>query len=193
MRVLVVFAHPVETSFAASLHRTVVDTLTAKGHEVDDCDLYAEGFDPVLSRAERLGYHDVATNRAPVDNYVERLLKAEAFIIVSPVWNFGLPAILKGYFDRVFLPGVSFTLNDGIVMPNLTNIKRVIVITTFGATRWRALLVGNPPRKIAKRFLRAVFRTRLPVKFMALYDMNNVTQERCQAFSDRVRKTVAAL
>jgi len=50
MRVMVLFAHPVETSFGAALHRAVVSNLQAAGHEVDDCDLYAENFNPVLSR-----------------------------------------------------------------------------------------------------------------------------------------------
>ena len=51
LRVLVLFAHPVETSFGAALHATLVGTLGARGHEVDDCDLNAEGFDPVMTRA----------------------------------------------------------------------------------------------------------------------------------------------
>ena len=66
MRVLVVYCHPVETSFHAALHQEVLQNLRAAGHEVDDCDLYAEGFDPVLSREERLGYHDVPSNRLPL-------------------------------------------------------------------------------------------------------------------------------
>jgi NAD(P)H dehydrogenase (quinone) len=68
MRVLVLFAHPVETSFVAALHRAAVDSLRQAGHEVDDCDLYAEGFDPVLSRQERIDYHDLDINRRRVDN-----------------------------------------------------------------------------------------------------------------------------
>ncbi len=70
MRVLVLFAHPVETSYQAALHRTVVTALGESGHEVDDCDLYAEGFDPVLSRAERLDYHDEVLCRKPGESYV---------------------------------------------------------------------------------------------------------------------------
>ena len=73
MRVHVVFAHPVETSFGAALHRTVVDTLTQVGHEVDDCDLHAENFQPILTREERLNYHDTSVNQIPVAGYVERL------------------------------------------------------------------------------------------------------------------------
>ena len=112
MRVLVLYAHPDPESFAAALHRTIVETLAAAGHEVDDCDLYAEGFNPVLSREERVGYHDLAHNQMPVSAYVARLQKAEALVLSYPVWNFGFPAILKGFFDRVFLPGVSFKLVD---------------------------------------------------------------------------------
>ena len=96
----------------------MVEALTEAGHEVDDCDLYAEDFEPVMSRAERLNYHDTSCNRAAVDPYVERLLAAEAIVFVHPVWNYGYPAILKGYFDRIFLPGVSFRLENGaIVIP----------------------------------------------------------------------------
>src|SRR5690242_17711876 len=84
MRVLVVYSHPVETSFNASLHRDVVDRLRAAGHDVDDCDLYAEDFDPVMRRAERLGYHDVPHNREPVREHVERLLRAEAIVFCFP-------------------------------------------------------------------------------------------------------------
>lgn len=193
MRVLVVYAHPVETSFAAELHRTVARTLATAGHEVDDCDLYAEEFQPALTREERLGYHDVMSNRAPVDAYVERLLKADAIVIVSPVWNFGLPAILKGFFDRVFLPGVSFKLEGGKVSPNLTNIKRAIVVTTYGAARWRAFLIGDPPRKFGKRFLWSVFRTPGPISYLALYDMNNATAARREAFVGRVREEMEQL
>ncbi len=55
---------------------------------------YAESFDPVLSREDRLTYDDPALNRPNVEPYVARLLAAEALIAVFPVWNLGFPAIL---------------------------------------------------------------------------------------------------
>ncbi len=143
MRVLVLFAHPVETSFDAATHRASSRRSKAAGHEVDDCDLYAEGFSPVLTRQERLDYHDTDINRANVDSYVERVLAAEALVLVHPVWNFGYPAILKGFFDRVFLPGVSFVLKDGKVAPNLHNIRKLGAVVTYGGARWRALGCGR--------------------------------------------------
>jgi NAD(P)H dehydrogenase (quinone) len=89
----------------------------SRGHEIDDCDLYAEGFNAVMSEQERKQYHDVGLNRAPVSAYADRLLEAEALILVYPVWNEGFPAILKGFFDRVFIPGVSFTVEpDGTIV-----------------------------------------------------------------------------
>ena len=69
MRVLVLYAHPVETSFGSAVHRTLVKTLRKGGHEVDDCDLNSEGFDPVMTRQERLDYHDLKHNRAGVGPY----------------------------------------------------------------------------------------------------------------------------
>ena len=105
MRFLVVYAHPVEDSFHAALHRQVVTTLTSAGHEVDDCDLYAEGFQPVLSREERRAYHNTDTNGAFAPREIERLRRCQGLVLVFPTWWFGMPAILKGWVDRVFAMG----------------------------------------------------------------------------------------
>lgn len=190
-RALVLFAHPCAESFSASLHRAVVDSLTAKGWEVDDCDLNAEGFSPVLTEAERRGYHETDSNIAPVQGYVERLRAAQALVLVFPVWNFGFPAILKGFFDRVFLPGVSFRLEDGLVKPNLTHIRKLAAVTTYGGTRWRAIGAGDPPRKIVTR---AVWHVTRPEKlrYLALYDMNRATGAQRGAFLARVKSEMEA-
>jgi putative NADPH-quinone reductase len=185
VRALVLFAHPVPESFGAALHRKVVETLAARGWEVDDCDLYAEGFNPVLSAEERRGYHDLATNRAPVQPHVDRLLAAQALVLCFPVWNFGYPAILKGYFDRVFLPGLSFRLVDGKVRPNLTHIRRLAAVTTYGGTRLRAFLAGDPPRRQVCRVLAHVTRAER-LRYLALYDMNRATDADRRAFLSRV-------
>lgn len=184
-RALVLAAHPVPDSFNAALHTKTVQTLEARGWDVDDCDLYAEGFNPVLSEAERRGYHDEPDNIAPVAEYVERVCAADALVLVFPVWNFGYPAMLKGFMDRVFLPGVSFKLKDGKVKPNLTKVKRLAAVTTYGGTRMRAMLVGDPPRKCVTRAVWHVCRPR-SMKYLALYDMNRATDGRRAAFLTHV-------
>jgi len=185
MRVLVLFAHPVETSFVAALHDAVVNGLAEAGHEVDDCDLYAEKFDPILSRQERLDYHDLDKNRRNVEPYVRRLLAADALVLVHPVWNFGFPALLKGFFDRVLLPGVSFQLIDGKVRPHLHNIRKLTAVTTYGSTRVQALWLGDPPRKIIKRMVRSVIRPGARIRYIALYGLNRDHHARRQAFVEK--------
>ncbi|WP_181701440.1 NAD(P)H-dependent oxidoreductase [Chthonobacter albigriseus] len=192
MRVLVIHAHPVASSFNGALHRTVVDALRVAGHAVDDCDLYAEGFDPVLSEAERLAYHDIPANRGPVQNYVDRVMAAEALVLVHPVWNFGFPAILKGFFDRVFLPGVSFRMEDGKVVPALTHVRRIVAVTSYGGTRWRAMLAGDPPRRLVTRVLR-VTAGMAPVTYLAHYDMNRSTDQSRAAFLAKVERVMKTL
>ena len=191
MRVLVLYAHPVETSFNAAIHAKVVETLRKAGHDVDDCDLYAEKFDPVLTREERIGYHTVPDNRAPVEGYVQRVLRAEALVICTPVWNFGFPAILKGFFDRVFLPGVSFRMVEGGWRPALHNVSKLAAVTTYGGTRLRALLVGDPPRRVVKRSIRAVIKPTGSVKYLAHYDMNNTTPDQRAKFLAKVEAEMA--
>jgi len=186
MRVLVLHAHPVAESFNGALHRLVVERLKAKGHEVDDCDLYAEGFSPVLTREERIDYHEIGPNLEPVAGYVERLQKADALVMCYPVWNFGYPAMLKGFFDRVFLPGVSFKMVDGKVRPCLHNIRKVAVVTSYGGTWLRATFVGNPPRKAVMRVLRVIVKPGAPFSYLAHYDMNRSTPATREAFMKKV-------
>jgi putative NADPH-quinone reductase len=192
VNILVLYAHPVETSFNAGLHKTIVERLAAAGHAVDDCDLYAEDFDPRLTRAERLGYHDPRGPNDAVAGYVERLKNAEALVLSFPVWNYGYPAILKGFFDRVFLPGVSFKLVDGKVQPTLHNIRKLAAVTTYGGSRFRAMLMGDPPRKIVKRMLRATIKPGASVSYLAHYSMNLSTDETRNAFMAKVAATMDA-
>jgi putative NADPH-quinone reductase len=192
MRVLVLYAHPVETSYCAALHRVTVEGLTAAGYEVDDCDLYAEAFNPVMSRQERLEYHDETACTKPVQEYVDRLRAAEALVICTPVWNYGYPAILKGFLDRVFLPGVSFKLVNGKAAPNLQHIKKIAAVTTYGGSRFRTMLMGDAPRKMFKRTLRAIVYPFARAKYLALYDLNRVDDATRLAFLEKVRGAMRA-
>nr|WP_222858199.1 NAD(P)H-dependent oxidoreductase [Rhizobium cauense] len=184
---MVLHSHPVESSYGNALYMQTLESLKTAGHEVDDCNLYAENFDPVLSRHDRMVYHDYPENTELVKDYVDRLKLAEGLVIVTPVWNFGFPAILKGYFDRVWLPGVSFDLVDGKVESRLRHIRKLGAVLTYGATPFRAFVAGNPPKKIVKRVLRAQINPRRSVTFLAHYDMNNCTAETRSAFMGKVK------
>ena len=78
-------------------------------------------------------YVDVNLNTREVETYVERLRAAEALVLVFPVWFDGLPAIMQGYFQRVFLPGVATIIDEkGLFHPNLRNLKRMAAVCAYG-------------------------------------------------------------
>src|SRR4029077_5328051 len=147
MRVLVVYAHPLSDSFAAALRDAVVAQLGAAGHEVDHCDLYAEGFDPVLTAPERRAYNTANPDLNAVDPYVARLRAAEALVLCFPTWWYGMPAILKGWFDRGWVTGGAFPWpgGGGAIRPALHNIRKFAVVTTYGSPWWLMKLVLRDP------------------------------------------------
>ena len=187
MRFLIVYAHPSPSSFVGALHRRVVEITNERGHEVDALDLYAEEFDPVMSRRTYDCYLDTRANREEVSPYVERLLAAEALVLVYPVWHDGLPAILKGFIDRVFLPGVIFEIDEkGVFYPRLQNIRRLAAVATYGASRNRTAHVGDLPRRFFMRNLGPLVAPGAPLQYIADYGMDGATQAQRARFLARV-------
>lgn len=194
MRVLYLYCHPVPESFHGAIRGRALKGLARAGHEVDMLDLYAEGFDPVLGGAERRAYHDQGRNRAGLEGYVERLTAAEGLVVQFPVWCFGPPAMLKGYLDRLFLPGVAFDLSDPKnVRSSLGRLKRVAGIATYGQTRLAAWSMGDPPRKLVTRFLRWYAQRGAAVAYHALYHMNVADAPTRERFLGRVGRAMEAL
>ena len=197
-KAFVVHAHPCRDSYNAALYERTLTALERGGWEVDACDLYAEKFDPVMSEADRRDYHDLSINRTRVAPYVDRLLGARALVLVFPVWNYGFPAIMKGFFDRVFLPGVSFTLagdepDKGKLKGALANIDRLAAVTTYGGDRIRTFLAGDPPRKFVTRAVRATLAPAARTRYVALHDMNNADAAARAAFLQKVDAKMGTL
>lgn len=123
MNVLLVYAHPEPTSFTCALKDTARDALTKAGHAVEVSDLYAENFNPVAGRHDFISVHDasrfhyqseqghahVTGGFAPdLVREQQRVLKADLIIWLYPIWWGGVPAILKGWFDRVMAFGFAY-------------------------------------------------------------------------------------
>ena len=189
LRILVVFAHPLETSFVSGLHARVVEILRAGGHIVDDLDLYAEKFDPIMSREGLLRYVDTNANTRDVDAYVERLRAAQALVLVFPVWFDGLPAIMQGYFQRVFLPGVAIRIDEaGLFHPNLHHIKRMAAVCAYGEGRKDVAAKGDPPLRFVRDNIGALIDPKGRFEYLALYDMNFTAPARRAVFMKRVTR-----
>ncbi|NMR21362.1 NAD(P)H-dependent oxidoreductase [Cellulomonas fimi] len=127
MRALIVYAHPEPTSFSAAMLRVAREALEGAGHEVEVSDLYAEGFDPTAGRhdfldvadPDRFHYQSEQAHAAATGTFApdivreqERVARADLLLFVFPLWWGGVPAILKGWFDRVLAYG--FAYEDGM-------------------------------------------------------------------------------
>jgi NAD(P)H dehydrogenase (quinone) len=187
MRILYIYCHPLPESFHAAIRVKALAALEAAGHEVDLLDLYAEKFDPVLSEDARRHYHDTTRNQVGLERMIARLTSAEALVVQFPTWCFGMPAMLKGFLDRMIMPGVAFDLADPAhVKPMLGNIKRIVGIVTYGRPRYMALWMGDPPRKMVTRYLRWFTGRKARVDYYALFHLNVATEAQRIAFMDRV-------
>jgi NAD(P)H dehydrogenase (quinone) len=189
VKVLVVFCHPIRDSFAGAVLDRCLAELARAGHAVTLRDLYAEGFDPVLSAAERQAYEDVPANAATIADHAADLRDAEGLLLVFPTWWYGMPAMLKGWFDRVWLPGVAFGLDParGITPHGLPQIRRLMVATTFGAPRWfNRLWMGSPGKRVIFRGFKPLLGRGCRTAWAALYTMDGQTPQARARFLDHV-------
>ncbi|GFE49782.1 NAD(P)H dehydrogenase (quinone) [Roseobacter cerasinus] len=178
MRALIVYCHPKETSFTASVRETVLERLRFAGAETRVIDLYRRNFSPALSSTELDIYEDTPANRAPVAQDVEDVLWCDTLIFVYPTWWYGLPAMLKGWLDRVLLPDVAFLMPDGEndnIRPGLTHITRLGLFTTCGASWGLTQMIGAPGKRTILRGVRAICARRCKTAFAAHYLMDSST------------------
>lgn len=196
MRIQLIYAHPVEGSFCSALRDIVRNTLLQRGHVVCLTDLYAEGFAPVLGREERLNYEKAGANIAGIGAYVERLQWAEGLILVFPTWWYGMPAILKGYFGRVWVPGVAFDLEpaDRILRRGLDHLRFMAVVTTYGSPWWFIKLrTGDPGKAVLMRGLGRLIRPGARRLYLAQYGMDTSTPGSRTRFIGRVERALKTL
>ncbi len=194
MNVLLVFCHPVPESYGAALAKAAQVSLEKAGHAVDLLDLYAEGFDPVMGTDERRAYNSMTRDVHPLPDHAARVEAAQMIVFVYPTWWYGLPAMLKGWLERVLTPGLAFEVsaNNGPIRPLLTSITRCAVITTCGAPRWWSFLVGHPGKKTLLRGIRALFAPRCRTLYLAHYLMDVSTAESRTAFLTAVSRKLPA-
>ena len=197
MRFLIVFCHPYEESYGAALFACAKQTLSARGHEIRAFDLYRDGFDPVLSREEWLSYlSDTDKNIATLQDHVEALQWAEALVLIYPTWMYGPPAMLKGWLERVWLPGVAFDVAPGKkkrAVGHLQNIRFFVGITTSGSPWWWLRLIRDPGRSLFMRGQRVLFNVRCRMRWLQLHDMNHSTDADRARFLKKVETALMKL
>ncbi|MEM6711142.1 MAG: NAD(P)H-dependent oxidoreductase [Pseudomonadota bacterium] len=180
MKALIVYCHPSEGSFNHAVLETVKTELNAVGAEHRTIDLYGENFQPVLTLEDWTEYEDTNCNTARITGHVDLLTWCDSLIFVYPTWWFGLPAILKGWLDRVLVPGVAFSMPTKEcprISHNFLHIKNLAVFTTCGASFWFTKFVGSPGKRMLMRGLRSCLNRRARMIFAAHYQMDSSTPE----------------
>ena len=193
MRILVVYAHPLETSFVSALHARVVETLRAGGHIVDDLDLHAERFDPVMSREQMLAYVDTKANTREV----ERTSRACApprrsswcFRCGSTACRRSCRAISSGCFCPA---SRCASTKPGSSTPIYGTSSGWPRSSAYGESRRDVAAKRDPPRRFVRDNIGALIDPNGRFEYIALYDMNFTTAPRRAAFMKRVTRVFQA-
>jgi putative NADPH-quinone reductase len=196
MRALVVIAHPCDDSFCHAAAERAVAGLSAAGHHVDTIDLYADGFRTAMSLDERLAYHtDDPILDDQVGEHAALLQRAQILVFVYPTWWSTVPAILKGWLERVMVPGVGFVFDErsGRVRPGLKQVRRLIGISTYGSPRLAVRLVNDNGRRTITRTLRMSCGIRTSTEWLGLYGMDDSTPADRTAFLARIEQRLAGV
>ena len=194
MKCLIVTTHPLNNSLCKLLGQHVENKLTEVGHEVIIEDLYAENFEPALTALERKSYYGDSYDSSNITEQVSRLQDAEALVLLFPTWWFGFPAMLKGWFDRVWGPGIAYdhASDFGPIKPRLDNLRKVLVVTTLGAPWWvDRLVMWQPVKRIMKLALLGACTKKSKLQFLSLYNSEKLNEKRIAAFKNKIEKAIA--
>ena len=194
-RFVVVSAHPLKESLCGHLTALVAEQIAASPHELKLFDLYQRGFDPRLSPEERQSYYTTQYDASEVTDDAAALQNADVLILVFPTWWFGLPAILKGWIDRVFVPGTAYdhAPDFGRMIPRLNAMTACIAITTLGSPWWWWILMGAPGRRILLSGFKPLVHPRCRTRWFGLHKMDSATPAQRGDFLARVKAKIGAM
>jgi putative NADPH-quinone reductase len=195
MRVVVVVAHPDPSSFNHAIASTATTSLSKAGHQVTVLDLYDEAFRAQMSKSEWLAYHSERPLLDPMtERHAEIVKQAEALIFVYPTWWSTMPAILKGWLERVMVPGVGFVFDEKQrVRRGLTHVRRIVGISTYGSRRLYVKAIHDNGRRTLMRALRLNTAILTRRSWLSMYQLDTCTATQRASFLRRVERTMQSL
>ena len=192
MKCLIVLAHPLHDSLCYYLAQETIAHMKNKGYDLSVKDLYKENFEPALRAQERASYYAEMVIDECLQKDIAQLQETESLVLIFPTWWFSFPAILKGWFDRVWAPGYAYhhASNFGPITPNLTNLKELKVITTLGAPWWvDFFILQKPVKKVLKLALLGVCARKATFRMLSLYNSEKLDDLKIQTFVEKIKTT----
>lgn len=196
IRALVVSCHPLEHSLCAGLAAVVIEELNLAEADVFHVDLYDSDFNPVMPARQRQSYFSGSCDMSGLEVQTKLLEQADLLVLVFPVWWSGFPALLKGWFDRVWVPGVAYEDMGSTksIKPGLTQLKNCIVVNTMGSPWWMdCFVLGQPLRKTMARGLIGPCTSGCKLRQLTLYNAQEVDAARSSRFKRKVRNAVRSM
>jgi putative NADPH-quinone reductase len=178
-----------QQSLCHLLATTAIETLKAAGHEVLIEDLYRNNFAASLTVAERSSYYGKHYESSSLQAEVDRLLSADAIVLCFPTWWFGFPAILKGWFDRVWGPGIAYdhATDLGPIKPRLLNLRKALVVTSLGAPWWvDRLVMWQPVKRVLKTAILGTCAPNCRLEMLSIYKSERLNNTQVKRFLTRV-------
>jgi NAD(P)H dehydrogenase (quinone) len=189
MKCLLVTAHPLRESLCSTLSDRAAEALRKMGHEAIREDLYEGNFSAELTAEERRTYYAGVYDFSRVKDLVARLLEAEAIVLVFPTWWFGFPAILKGWFDRVWGPGIAYDHagDFGPIKPRLIRLRHLVAVTTLGSPWWvDRLVLRQPVKRVLKSALLGACAPACRFKMLSLYKCEQLPEAVVDRFTAKI-------
>ena len=148
-----------------------------------------------MSAEEHVAYHSDDPVLDPLVAEHAALVKAaDALVFIYPTWWSSMPAVLKGWLERVMVPGVAFVFDDkGKVRPGLSNVRHIVGVSTYGSPRAYVKFVNDNGRRTLTRALRLNTGLRTRRSWLGLYAIDTATAEQREKFLARVEHKMRAL
>lgn len=180
MNVLIVFNHPYQGSFCNAILNSVQEGLKKSNHNIDLIHLDEDGFDPVMKQEDLLAFRNRKVTDPQSISYIKRLEQADQIIFIFPIWWELMPALMKGFIDKVIFPGsfYNYTSSGNFMFPLMKNIKKITVITTMNTPKpLYKLIYGNA---VKKAFIKGTLNKTgyKKVKWINLAMVKSVSRER---------------
>ncbi len=191
MKVMIIYAHPYEKSFNNAILEKIQKGLKENNNEIDILDLNEDNFNPVLDKESLAVYSKGESKDPKVKQYQDRIKNAEYLFFVFPIWWTTMPAILKGFIDKVFLPLFAFKKEKIFPKPYLKHFKGAAVFTTMSSPKfyYSCFLKSPIKRTLIKGTLK--FCGIKKVKWFSFASIDNSTDKKREKWLLKAEKIVA--
>jgi len=196
MKVVIVFNHPYEGSFCNAILQSVTNGLKKGNHQVELIHLDKDNFNPVMTARDLKGFRDKKPSDPKVIEYSNKIEDADHLVFIFPIWWELMPAMTKGFVDKIIFPGVAYdytNFNNTRMQPLWNNLKGITMITTMSTPNYLYwLLFGNAIKKalLLGTFWKIGFKNR---KWISFNQVKQVSMEKREKWLTKLENKFSSL